>query len=262
MRDFRDAKAMAETLRKDLKARSIDLSHSDSLELVARMLGLRNWNVLSARIQDPAPAPAPPAAEARPAATLPVLPMRDITVFPEMTLPLYVGRPKSLKAVEAALAGGGFVLLVAQRRAQDDDPGQDQLHPIGVLARILESMTLPDGSMKVSVRGLVRVRLTSVIRGEPLEAGYETLEGVKSPERVKELVTDVLARFAERAKVDMSAPPQAMASLAYTFDPGRLADLMVPHLSLNVAQAQDLLETTDPAERLEKIRTLMQPKAA
>ena len=102
MRDFRDAKAMAQTLREVLKSRSVDLSHSESLELTAQMLGLRNWNVLAARIEAEG-APPPPAA-AQPEPGLPVVPMRDLVLFPETTVPLYIGRPGSRRAIARSMA--------------------------------------------------------------------------------------------------------------------------------------------------------------
>jgi uncharacterized protein len=130
MRDFRDAKAMALTLREALKSRSVSLTHSESLELVARTLGFHDWNVLAARIQASQPAVAG-AGTSAPAAALsvmsakadvPIVPIRDIVLFPQMIMPIFVGRDKTRRAVDCAMARNCPVLVVAQRRPADDDP--------------------------------------------------------------------------------------------------------------------------------------------
>jgi ATP-dependent Lon protease len=264
MRDFRDAKAMAQTLREALKTRSLKLTHSESLEITAQMLGFRNWNVLAAQIQAGEAAAPAPAVMASPPIGLPVVPIRDIVVAPQMTLPLYVGRAKTLRAVERAMAGDQRVLVVAQRRAADDDPDRDALYDVGVIAKVLEAMRLPDGSMKVVVRADERVRITRLVGGELLQAEHEPAPDQPAGERGEALVAQVLERFLERARVDLEPPPQAMLMLSRIKAPGVLADLMVQHVLLRVDQGQDLLETTDPAERLEKLLALMQaaPKAA
>ena len=274
MRDFRDAKAMAQTLREALKSKSVDLSHSESLELTARMLGLRNWNVLAARIEAESGAGASPPAAA-PQVGTPVIPIRDLVLFPEMTAPLFIGRPKSVRAVERAMAGERRVLLLAQKRAADDDPGPEELYGVGVVGQILDVMTLPDGSLKVMVRGVARAKVTRMVRGELLQAEFEPasafaaqsltdaqmaiLSRMKAPDPEAEtLVKEALDRFQQHANVDLSAPPQAMVMLTHVKHPGLLADLLVNHLSLSQDQRQALLETEDPVERLRELMAMMQ----
>ena len=136
MRDFRDAKAMAQTLREALKAKSVSLTHSESLELVARTLGLPDWNFLAARIQASQSAPAVPATGRRlacqPQAVVPILAIRDLVLFPKMVAPIFVGREKTRRAIERALATDRRILVVTQRRSADDDPALDALYAVGV----------------------------------------------------------------------------------------------------------------------------------
>ena len=151
MRDFRDAKAMAQTLREGLKPKSVSLTHSESLELVARMLGFHDWNELSAKIQaeiqsriqsesqPPIARPAtiiPPSAQPLAArADLPVVPMRDIVVLPQMIVPLFVGRDATVRALERAMAEDRRILAVTQRRAGDDLPTPSALYGVGTIDR-------------------------------------------------------------------------------------------------------------------------------
>src|SRR5467141_3393245 len=130
MRDFRDAKAMAQTLREALNVKSVSLTHSESLELVAKILGFRDWHVLAAKIQASQPT-VPESGTSVPATTLPsisagtgipIFPMRDLVLFPQMIVPIFVGRDKTRRAVDCAMAGDGRVLVVSQRRGADDDP--------------------------------------------------------------------------------------------------------------------------------------------
>jgi ATP-dependent Lon protease len=274
MRDFRDAKAMAQSLREALKAKSVDLTHSESLELTARMLGLRNWNVLAARIEAEGAAAPEPSGGAETQVGLPVIPVRDLVLFPETTAPLFIGRQKSVRAIERAMVGDRRVLLVAQKRAGDDDPGPDDLHRVGVVGQILDLMKLPDGSLKVMVRGAARAKVNRLIQGElllaevdPSAAGAQSvhdaqlaiLKRTKAPDpQAEELVKEALARFSEHANVDLSKPPQAMIMLSHVRHPGLLADLLVNHLSLTQDQRQELLETDEGAERLRKLMAMMQ----
>jgi ATP-dependent Lon protease len=258
MRDFRDAKAMAQTLREALKAKSVELTHSESLELTAKMLGLRNWNVLAARIEEAGAAPPSAPVRAEPRVGLPVLPVRDLVVFPQMTVPLFVGRAKTMRAIERAMAGEKRVLVLAQKRSADDDPGADELYGTGVVAEILQTLVLPDGSMKVMVHGQHRARATRVVGGELLQAEHEPIEPAPAGEDAEELVKQVLATFERRANVDLSQPPQSMIALARIKDPGLLSDILVPHLMLGLERAQELLETADPTERLRKVLAILQ----
>ena len=128
MRDFRDAKAMAQTLREALKPKSISLTHSECLELVAKMLGFHDWNVLSAHIQSSSESPRIPLG-----ADLPIVPCRDIVLFPNMGIPILIGREGTKRALECAMAGDKRILAVTQRRAGDDDPDPSALYGVGVI---------------------------------------------------------------------------------------------------------------------------------
>jgi hypothetical protein len=148
MRDFRDAKAMAQTLREALKSRSVSLTHSESLELVAKTLGFHDWNVLAARIQA-SQSTAPGAGTSTPAASLsstsgeagvPIVPIRDIVLFPQMIMPIFVGRDKTRRAVDCAMARNCPVLVVTQKRPADDDPALDALYPVGLTASVINRL--------------------------------------------------------------------------------------------------------------------------
>src|ERR1700722_8911109 len=165
MRDFRDAKAMAQTLRAALSAKAVAFTHSESQELIAQILGFRDWNVLAARIQASPPTTAGFQASVRaaglpsisPEAGVPVITMRDLVLFPQMTLSIFVGRDDTRRGVAFAMAGDRSVLVVAQRRDIDNDPNSlETLHPVGVTASVINCQTQPDGVLKVSLSGLQR----------------------------------------------------------------------------------------------------------
>lgn len=260
MRDFRDAKAMAQTLRQALSDRSLTLSHSESLELIAKLFGLRDWNVLAARIEAEASGvPQSSAAGDAGIAAVPVIPMRDIVVFPEMTAPLYVGRAKTIRAIERAMAGDRRVLLVTQKRREDEDPGPDDLHRTGILAVILQALPLPDGTMKLLVHGRERAQVRQLTGGELLLAEAAPAEPSAADEQTKTLAAQALEAFARHAGIDLASPPQSMAGLAmFASYPARLADLIARNLSVSQDQAQDLLDTVDVAERLAKVLAIME----
>ncbi|HEY5412131.1 MAG TPA: LON peptidase substrate-binding domain-containing protein [Caulobacteraceae bacterium] len=261
MRDFRNAKAMARTLKEDLAQRSFPIGHSDSLELVARLLGCKNWQTLAAAIEagESQPAASPAATPAPAAGTLlPVIPMRDLVVLPEMVIPLFAGRPKTLRAIERAMTGDRRLFIVTQRRGADDDPAADGLFEVGVIAQILQTHRLPDGSMKVMVQAERRARLVRLHDGELLEADIEPIETPVLDKSGPALAQEALERFGGLANFDPVSPPIAMARMTYmTAYPGQFADLIAPHVATRLDQAQELLETPDPAERLQKLMALM-----
>lgn len=257
MRDYRDAKAMAQTLRQAFKEKSVALTHSESLELIAKVLGLADWNTLSARID------AAPKTVAAITMTVrkPVLAMRDLVLFPDMTVPIYAGRPKSLAAIEQAMAADKEFFSVAQRRVADDDPGPGDLHTIGVVARPLDLAKMPDGSIKMLVQGLRRARATRFdTEGACLVAELAAVsrEGA-AREEAATVGRELLQRFATHANIDLASPPQALMMLPHLNDPGRIADMIAQYLSLTVEQRQQLLETTDVVQRMQMILALMAP---
>ncbi len=179
MRDFRDAKAMAQTLRDALKVKSISVSHSESLELVAKTLGFHDWNVLSATIQSSSPMAAPPdKTSARlPGANtvIPIAPMRDVVFFPQLITPIFVGREKTRNAIEHAAGSDGRLLVVTQKRPEDDDPGFDALHSVGVIAGIISCVETGQGNMRVKVSCSDRTAIVRPVDGDFLSAEVATI---------------------------------------------------------------------------------------
>ncbi len=190
----------------------------------------------------------------------PVLPLRDIVVFPHMIVPLFVGREKSVRALEEVMKDDKQILLSSQIDPSVDDPTTDGIYTAGVLANVLQLLKLPDGTVKVLVEGRARVRITEYLRNESFfEARAELLSetpGDKSA--VTALLRSVGEEFERYAKVKKNIPEEALAAVAETREPNKLADLVAGHLGIEVGQKQELLETLDVAERLEKVYGLMQ----
>ncbi|MBR1213829.1 LON peptidase substrate-binding domain-containing protein [Bradyrhizobium sp. JYMT SZCCT0180] len=261
MRDFRDAKAMAHSLREALKAKSVSLTHSESLELVARTLGLPDWNHLAARIESSLP-PLMPAGATNPVtAGIPIVPMRDLVVFPQMVAPIFVGREKTRRAIERALATDRRVLVVTQRRSADDDPQLDALYPVGVTAAVINRVVLTDGTLKLAISGLERAAVGKPVADEFLAAEIAPIEESNGQTDkavlLSRLVLDAYRMF---ANVDYShVPPQLQARLHLPDigDPSLLADTVAPLLPVSIEQRQQLLETSDVTARLEAILDLI-----
>ncbi len=190
----------------------------------------------------------------------PVLPLRDIVVFPHMIVPLFVGREKSVKALEEVMADDKQILLSSQVDPSVDDPQTDGIYRTGVLANVLQLLKLPDGTVKVLVEGKARVRITEFLDNPDFfEARAERLtetEGDKAS--VEALLRSVAEEFERYAKIRKNIPEEALSAVSETREPARLADLVAGHLGIEVGQKQDLLETLDVAERLEKVYGQMQ----
>jgi uncharacterized protein len=264
MRDFRDAKSMAQTLREALKLKSVSLTHSESLELVAKILGFQDWNVLSARIQsEHQPSSKPIAAAA--AATLPpipagvavpTVPMRDLVLFPDMVVPLFVGRDATKRALEHAVAGDKHVLVLTQKRAADDNPAPADLYGVGVIARVLDHETFANGTIRLIVKSLARAAVRHLSEGQFLAGETARIEESRGEEaQAFALMREVLEKFRALRHASFSSPPYAR--LPHIPMPGVLADAIAPLLSVEIARKQDLLETSDVITRLEKILDLM-----
>ena len=193
-------------------------------------------------------------------ASYPVLPLRDIVVFPHMIVPLFVGREKSVKALEEVMADDKQILLSSQIDPAVDDPDADGIYLTGVLANVLQLLKLPDGTVKVLVEGKSRVRITEFTRSEPFfEAEAEALEETEGDaDTVAALLRSVGEEFERYAKVKKNVPEEALSAVAETRAAEKLADLVSGHLGVEVDQKQELLETLDVAERLEKVYGLMQ----
>ncbi len=186
---------------------------------------------------------------------MPVLPLRDVVVFPHMVIPLFVGREKSIQALEQAMANDKKIFLVAQKDAGQDDPNPDDIYRIGTISTILQLLKLPDGTVKVLVEGGERARVEAFSE----EAGYfgaelTVLDSVDEEEDEREievLTRAVLAQFEQYVKLNKKVPPEILASLTSIDDPGRLADTVAAHLSVKIGQKQTILEIESRRERLE-----------
>ncbi|SDI00118.1 endopeptidase La [Lutimaribacter saemankumensis] len=190
----------------------------------------------------------------------PVLPLRDIVVFPHMIVPLFVGREKSVRALEEVMQDDKQILLSSQIDASADDPDADGIYRTGVLANVLQLLKLPDGTVKVLVEGQARVRIVEFLENESFfEARAEALEEETGDEAVIEaLLRSTAEEFERYAKVKKNIPEEALVSVSETSEAEKLADLIAGHLGIDVAQKQELLETLSVSERLEKIYGLMQ----
>ncbi len=190
----------------------------------------------------------------------PVLPLRDIVVFPHMIVPLFVGREKSVRALEEVMQDDKQILLSSQIDPGQDDPDQDGIYKAGVLANVLQLLKLPDGTVKVLVEGRGRVRITDFIENENFfEASAEYLTEIPGDDaEVEALVRNVSVEFERYAKIKKNIPEEAMAAVGEATEPAKLADLVAGHLGIEVDQKQGLLETLSVSERLEKVFGMMQ----
>jgi ATP-dependent Lon protease len=187
--------------------------------------------------------------------TLPLLPLRDVVVFPHMVIPLFVGRPKSIKALEAAMEVGKSIMLVAQKNASKDDPVAADIYEIGCVSNILQMLKLPDGTVKVLIEGAQRARIASIDdSGAHFTCTLSTIEDGADPgAEVEALRRAILAQFDQYVKLNKKIPPEILTSLNGIDDAGRLADTIAAHLPIKIEQKQDILETLSIGERLEKL---------
>ncbi len=190
----------------------------------------------------------------------PVLPLRDIVVFPHMIVPLFVGRDKSVRALEEVMQDDKQILLSSQIDPSVDDPDVDGIYQAGVLANVLQLLKLPDGTVKVLVEGQARVQITEFLENDQFfEARAEYLTEIPGDVTTTEaLLRTVADEFERYAKVRKNIPEEALAAVGETAEPAKLADLVSGHLGIEVEQKQELLETLSVSERLEKVYGLMQ----
>ncbi|QZA80435.1 endopeptidase La [Deefgea piscis] len=187
--------------------------------------------------------------------SFPMLPLRDVVVFPHMVIPLFVGRPKSIKALEAAMEGNKHVLLVAQKNAAKDEPSMADLYPIGTVATVLQLLKLPDGTVKVLVEGLQRAVVESL---EDQDGFYQA---IATPQRLADesnheaegMRRALLTQFDQYVKLNKKIPPEILTSLAGIETAGRLADTVAAHLPLKLEQKQAVLEMDDVATRMDHL---------
>ncbi len=186
---------------------------------------------------------------------MPVLPLRDVVVYPHMVIPLFVGRDKSIQALEKSMEDDKRILLVAQRDAAQDDPSVDEIYEVGSVSTILQLLKLPDGTVKVLVEGTQRARVVQYSRTDTyFEAEIELLETKPVDEREVEVLSrSALAQFEQYVKLNKKVPPEILSSLTSIDDPSRLADTIAAHLSVRIDQKQKLLESDSIQDRLEQL---------
>ncbi|MHC9085516.1 endopeptidase La [Luteimonas sp. RIT-PG2_3] len=185
---------------------------------------------------------------------LPVLPLRDVVVFPHMVIPLFVGRDKSIRALDIAMEEDKRILLVAQRSAETDDPEAADLYEIGTLAQVLQLLKLPDGTIKVLVEGVSRVRVSEVREVDGTLAGRGVvIDPIDSrePRETEAIARSLVSLFEQYVKTNRKLPPELLQTLAGIDEPGRLADIVSAHIGVRLSEKQKLLESVDTAERLE-----------
>jgi ATP-dependent Lon protease len=188
------------------------------------------------------------------AETLPVLPLRDVVVFPHMVIPLFVGREKSIRALELAMEADKRIALVAQKSAETDDPGASDLYEVGTLATVLQLLKLPDGTIKVLVEGVERVTVDAVEERDGTLSGRAipvAPAAGREPREVEAVARSLMGLFEQYVKSNRKLPPELLQTLAGIEEPGRLADTVAAHLGVRLSDKQKLLETTDVGARLE-----------
>ncbi len=192
--------------------------------------------------------------------TFPVLPLRDIVVFPQMIVPLFVGRDKSVSALEAAMAADKEIFLVAQLDPAQDDPGRDDLYDLGVIANVVQLLKLPDGTVRVLVEGKRRAKLVELEgQGEHLTASVEDVADADAEgTEVQALMRSVVDQFDNYAKLNKKLPAETAVQLSDIEDAGRLADAVAATIAVKVADKQALLAEADPAKRLEMVFAFME----
>ncbi len=190
----------------------------------------------------------------------PVLPLRDIVVFPHMIVPLFVAREKSIRALEEVTKSDRLILLATQKNAGDDDPSADAIYPIGTLASVLQLLKLPDGTVKVLVEGVARASVRTYTRADDYyEADAEVVaDDLASPVEVEALGRSVIAEFESYVKLNKRVSSEVVGAVTQIDDYSKLADTVASHLSVKIAEKQDVLETVSVARRLEKCLSLME----
>jgi ATP-dependent Lon protease len=191
---------------------------------------------------------------------LPVLPLRDIVVFPHMVVPLFVGRDKSVRALEAVMKGGKQILLATQKNSTDDDPRPEAIYSIGVVANVLQLLKLPDGTVKVLVEGKSRAHVDEFTdRTDYFEARYSDLADEADAEgEIEALSRAVVEHFENYVKLNKKVPPEALSAIPNITDPSALADSIAAHLAVKISEKQALLENLMVARRLERVYGLME----
>ena len=191
---------------------------------------------------------------------IPLLPLRDVVVYPHMVIPLFVGRPKSIRALEMAMASDKQVLLVAQKNASDDEPGDDDLYSVGTVSTVLQMLKLPDGTVKVLVEGGARAQVvkTAVSNDTVLADVRQMDEKVPEESEAEALSKSLLTQFEDYVKLSKKVAPEIMSSVTSIDELNRLADTIAAHLQLKLEEKQEILEMADVRDRVEHLVVLME----
>jgi ATP-dependent Lon protease len=199
-------------------------------------------------------------AETPRATVYPVLPLRDIVVFPHMIVPLFVGREKSVRALEDVMKDDKQILLVAQKDAAKDDPAPADIFSVGTIGTVLQLLKLPDGTVKVLVEGGSRARILRYVENSEFFQAHAELLGERAvePSELEALTRTVVSQFEQYIKLNRKIPPEVLVSINQIDDPGKLADTVASHLALKIPEKQELLEIDSVAQRLEKIFGFME----
>ncbi len=191
---------------------------------------------------------------------LPLVPIRDNVYFPHLVFPLFIGREKSVKALDAAAEGGRILLLAAQRELATEEPGPDDVYDMGIAAEVMQVLKVPDGTVRVMLEGIRRVRLKKFLQTEPYF--LVSVEPVATPSakgvQIEALIRSVSAQFEKLVNDGKNIPPEALINVLNADDPSRLADSIMPYLNLRVEQKQQILETLPVRQRLEKLGALLE----
>jgi ATP-dependent Lon protease len=190
---------------------------------------------------------------------LPLLPLRDVVVYPHMVIPLFVGREKSIEALEAAMSGEKQILLLAQKNPADDDPGEDALYRVGTVATVLQLLKLPDGTVKVLVEGEQRGSVEQFLEIDGhVRAEVQLIDETDAPDRESEVfVRTLLGQFEQYVQLGKKVPAEVLSSLNSIDEPGRLVDTMAAHMALKIEQKQEILEIIELPARVEHVLALL-----
>jgi ATP-dependent Lon protease len=191
---------------------------------------------------------------------LPLLPLRDVVVYPQIVQPLFVGRPRSIRSLEVAMHSHKQVLLVAQKNASDDDPGIKDIYAVGTIATILQLIRLPDGTVKVLVEGVTRARIRSaVLVDDYFQSQVVPLHSDALPEKQGQLLLkSLLSQFDQYVQLSRKIPPEVMSSISGIDEPGRMVDTIASHMSLQLQEKQNLLELVNLEARIEHLMGLIE----
>jgi ATP-dependent Lon protease len=263
MRDFHHAKAMAQTLRESLTAKAVTVSHSESLELVSKMLGVADWNTLSAMLQADRRPPWSPQAgspvtrQRQEAGRYPAVPIRGFVPVPTAVFPLYIGRAKTIAALDQALESRRAIVLAVQKDGGIVEPGPQDVLEIGLLGRLVEHERAEDGTVKVMVEADRRVAIHRFVTdGDSYQADVDDA-GEGPAVEATELVQGALKRFEHHAAANDIRMAKAWPTPDQVRDPGLIADIMSWHIAMRLEERQALLATLDPVARLRHVHDLL-----